>query len=538
MIPRLILTSVAIVVLALSAHAHPGEVAGSFEAPGRFCTGMTFDGTRLWIADYKTDLLYVVDPETGKVGASIPSPGFWPMGLAFDGETLWNVDGGQKMIFQVDPSTGRVLKAIESPSDNPEGLAWDGNSLWVSDYRARKIMKIDLTDGTAVKTLAAPARSPDGLAFDGTYLWCSDRLSDEIYMIDPESGDVLVIIDAPGPYARGLAFDGTHLWNVDHQTDTVYALVRQDDELFRLEDTRRAAVTLTHEVKVYGKGSVNTLDVFIAVSDEMPQQKILGWEAASSFEGTLSREKDRWNQEVAVFRYETIPPETSVETVTTVEAEISAIRYFIFPDRCGTLGDIPRDIRETYTADGTKYMTGDPAIAETAAELAGEERNPYYIMRRMFDHVRGAMEYKLEGGWNAAPVVLERGTGSCSEYTFAFVALCRAAGLPARYVGALVVRGDDASLDNTFHRWPEVYLPGYGWVPVDPQAGDKASPRDRAMAIGNLSNRFLITTQGGGDSEFLGWTYNYHHTYTMDPQVEVNIETFAEWEPLDNINDN
>ena len=145
--------------------------------------------------------------------------------------------------------------------------------------------------------------------------------------------------------------------------------------------------------------------------------------------------------------------------------------------------------------------------------------------------MRNALEYKLEGGWNVAPVVLQRGTGSCSEYTFSFIALCRAAGLPARYVGAIVVRGDDASFDDVFHRWPEVYLPNYGWVPMDPQGGDKPLARDRALNIGNLSNRFLITTQGGGDSEYIGWTYNSAETYTCDAQVKVEIETFGEWEP-------
>jgi len=133
-----------------------------------------------------------------------------------------------------------------------------------------------------------------------------------------------------------------------------------------------------------------------------------------------------------------------------------------------------------------------------------------------------------------APVVLQRGTGSCSEYSFSFIALCRAAGLPARYVGALVVRGDDASMDDTFHRWPEIYLPNYGWVAIDPQGGDKPSARDQAINIGDLPNRFLITTQGGGDSEYLGWYYNYNEKYSTEPQVQVYIETFAEWEPAGN----
>ena len=48
--------------------------------------------------------------------------------------------------------------------------------------------------------------------------------------------------------------------------------------------------------------------------------------------------------------------------------------------------------------------------------------------------------------------------------------MCRAAGLPARYVGAIMIRGDDASTDEVYHRWPEVYLPGYGVVLVAARA--------------------------------------------------------------------
>jgi transglutaminase-like putative cysteine protease len=216
-----------------------------------------------------------------------------------------------------------------------------------------------------------------------------------------------------------------------------------------------------------------------------------------------------------------------------VEAEISAIRYFIFPDRCGTLDDIPAEIRRRYTANGSKYLTDDPYIQKTAKQIVGDETNPYTIARKVFDYVRTHLRYELAGGWNAAPVVLKRGTGSCSEYSFCFISLCRAAGLPARYVGAIVVRGDDASTDETFHRWPEMYLPNYGWVTIDPQGGDKSSPRDRALHIGCLANRYLITTQGAGDSEHLGWYYNCDETYTTDPQVEVHTEAFAEWEPLE-----
>jgi hypothetical protein len=110
--------------------------------------------------------------------------------------------------------------------------------------------------------------------------------------------------------------------------------------------------------------------------------------------------------------------------------------------------------------------------------------------------------------------------------------MCRAAGLPARYVGSVVVRGDDASLDDVFHRWVEVYLPNYGWIPVDPSGGDGPSPRYRASFFGSMKNRFLITTTSGGGSEYIGWTYNSNEFYQTDPQTRVQVENFGEWQPL------
>jgi transglutaminase-like putative cysteine protease/glutamine cyclotransferase len=530
------ITKHALVILTLflvarALHAYPGKVVRAFPLPCSFGTGLTFDGDYLWVADYKTDLIYKLDPESGEVVHKIPSPGFWPMGLAWDGTYLWNVDRGQNRIFQIDPEDGTVVRTINSPGRDPEGLTWDGTTLWLGDARANKIMKIDLSDsdGTAVKEFDGPARSVNGLTWDGLYLWSSDRNRDEIYMIDPESGEVILIIESPGPYSRGMAWDGNYLWNADYQADSLYRIVRRDNERYRLTDTRKARITLTHQVHAYGKGVIKDLDVFLAVPGNMTQQKILD---RSFSPERYTMKKDHWNQQVASFSYRDIASDETVESIMVTEAEISAIRYFIFPDMVGSLEAIPEEISRLYTANGSKYLTDDPYIQKLVREVVGDETRPYWIARRIFNYVRKNLEYIMVGGWNAAPVVLKRGTGSCSEYSFSFISMCRAAGVPARYVGAIVVRGDDASLDEAFHRWPEVYLPNFGWVPMDPEGGDRPSPRDQAMYIGNLSNRFLITTQGGGDSEYLGWYYNYNEKYTNEPQVQVRIETFGEWEPL------
>lgn len=59
--------------------------------------------------------------------------------------------------------------------------------------------------------------------------------------------------------------------------------------------------------------------------------------------------------------------------------------------------------------------------------------------------------------------------GKCTDISSVFVALCRAAGIPAREVFGLRL-GKQAKQDITAwqHCWAEFFLPGYGWVPADP----------------------------------------------------------------------
>ena len=96
-----------------------------------------------------------------------------------------------------------------------------------------------------------------------------------------------------------------------------------------------------------------------------------------------------------------------------------------------------------------------------------------------------------------------------------------------------MIRGEDASTDDVFHRWPEVYLPGYGWVPMDPSRGRAllAKPADQAASIGYRDARFLITTVGGGGSKYLDWDYNSNVRWQSKGPCQVDEERFGEWSP-------
>lgn len=509
--------------------ATPGDVSNKVGLPFHHPTGVAWDGQHLWVADRKTDMFYEFDLAKQAIVDSIASPGYFPSGLAWHGKLLWSTDPSDAKIYATDVATGKTVATIDAPAAGPTGIAWEGESLWICDNSDKKISKIDPTDGTTIISFKAPSSDPRSIVFGGGYLWCSDRLKDQIYMIDPGSGQVVLILDAPGKYSWGLGWKDGHLINADYQDDAIYEIIVKDAQQFKTYEPRRARIDFTSEAAASGAGSVTSLDINYAVPQERPNQKMLKPILYSPQPSKLVT--DHWGQPIAVFHFDNLEPPQSVEVSMRLEIETSAIRYFIYPEAIA--GEIPADIKKLYLADDIKYDIANPYIQKIVKDVVGPEKNLYWKARKLFQYLIENMEYQLSGGWNTAPTVLKRGNGSCSEYSFSYISLCRAAGVPARYVGSLVVRGDDASYDDVFHRWCEIYLPGYGWVPVDANAGDRELPADQASAFGGIANRFLVTTAGGGASEYLDWNYNAQSTSVTTGKCHVKIESIAEWEPLE-----
>jgi hypothetical protein len=511
--------------------AVPGDTVKSLPSPQSCSQGLTFDGEYLWNVDRLTDMIYRIDPKDGAISDSIPAPGYVPRGLTWDGRLLWCVDAEDELIHAINPKTEIVEKTIYCPVSRPNGLAWDGSYLWISAYRGDEIHQISCEDGTTIKSIPAPTRYSHGLTFDGTYLWISDRIGDKIYMVVPETGDVIFAIDAPGPHSWGLAWDGSHLWNVDYQTDLIYEIVTDDGLAFSRLEEKTQQIEFIHQVRNFGPGTVKTLDVYLAIPHDRENQELIG---PLTFDPEpVDMLTDKWGQEVAHFQFSDLGATEFATVKMLASTKLYQNRYFVAPDKVGSLEDIPRDILDTYLVDDTKFSMEDPIIQKGVKAAVGDETNPYWIARKIFNYVIEHMEYELVGGWNIAPTVLDRGNGSCSEYSFVYISMCRAAGLPARYVGSIVIRGDDASYDDVFHRWVEVYLPNYGWIPVDPSGGDNELPSKRANAFGYLNNRFLITTVGGGGSEYLEWGYNANERYTSEGKCKIVVENFGEWTPLE-----
>ena len=218
-------------------------------------------------------------------------------------------------------------------------------------------------------------------------------------------------------------------------------------------------------------------------------------------------EIDRWGQEVAIFNY-TLLPNQKITLLIELNASIYTIRYFLLTWKIK--GEIPKEILDKYTADDTLYKINDTYIQDIVKNVLGNTKNILFKAIKLHDYVINNLEYYNNWFWDDAVTTLQRGNGSCSDYCFAYISLCRAAGIPARYKGGTILNGKMPFVDVFFHRVVEIYLPGYGWVPIDPTLND-FQKIFRHYFFGYMSNNLFVLTVGGGSSEFLGWSYHYWH---------------------------
>lgn len=83
-------------------------------------------------------------------------------------------------------------------------------------------------------------------------------------------------------------------------------------------------------------------------------------------------------------------------------------------------------------------------------------------------------------------LAIEAKKGVCQDFAHIMIAICRAWGIPARYVSGYLFtdRDEDRSDPDATHAWVEVFLPSLRWVGIDPTNNILAGERHIAVAVG------------------------------------------------------
>lgn len=143
----------------------------------------------------------------------------------------------------------------------------------------------------------------------------------------------------------------------------------------------------------------------------------------------------------------------------------------------------PEDIRD----DLSIYLKPEPMGPLLSAFLATIDRNPTNTVNFVVDlnaRIQREVGYviRMETGVQEPDTTLGVATGSCRDSSWLLVQVLRHLGIAARFVSGYLIqlKPDLVALDGPagtnkdftdLHAWCEVYLPGAGWIGLDPTSG-------------------------------------------------------------------
>lgn len=110
------------------------------------------------------------------------------------------------------------------------------------------------------------------------------------------------------------------------------------------------------------------------------------------------------------------------------------------------------------------YIVISDEVREKALEITRGSENGFEAITRISTWIYSSLEYDLSYSGRMLPSdeVYKIRKGTCDEFTNLFLAMCRAAGIPGRYVAGIIYSKEGWG----YHAWAEVYLGK--WIPVDP----------------------------------------------------------------------
>lgn len=211
------------------------------------------------------------------------------------------------------------------------------------------------------------------------------------------------------------------------------------------------------------------------VSDH--RQTLLGYRVSTSPPSRIFSFDDYWGTRVDTFGVR--EPHIYLEVVAEATVETRSTPLVTISPALDTLRD-PTFIEQHWEyLERTPHADWDDRItkeADALVELIGPE--VVSVALGIHRRVGALLQYRSGTTYVGVGVdeLIGRGEGVCQDYAHLAVAMCRAVGIPARYVSGYLFTDDDAAghdvdsdeVQVQTHAWFEAAVPGYGWLALDP----------------------------------------------------------------------
>lgn len=167
----------------------------------------------------------------------------------------------------------------------------------------------------------------------------------------------------------------------------------------------------------------------------------------------------------------------------TVVYEIASTSYGtpeLRRDAAQDFSQINSSLVSEYCVSSGTWLTGNSKIREKASELAGNSTKVLTMVEALVRWIRSNVNYSSAELPRYPNETLAGRSGDCDDQSILLITMCRILGIPAYLQIGCVLRKDIKADESVWgghvrihedgvgwHGWSMVYVPPWGWLPVD-----------------------------------------------------------------------
>jgi hypothetical protein len=505
------------------------KLVHSVSIPTNNPASIAFHKDGILVADIESGKIMLLNYRTGENISETKSVVRRPQTISWDGEYLWEYDEETGDLYKNRLGDGGVFRFGSVPGINSPyyGFTYHKKTLWLltpdqPEFTVSNnfISVIDFPRSIQTETFEAPTHSCRGLSHDGSYLWTLDVEGREVFALDDRTGEIITSYELPDCISpSSIIVTENKIWTLDIQKNQLLTYELDRNAVMSTSGGRRSKVDLVYTFVNNGPGKILDYELYDSLPDDYVNQKIIKPpKITPTPDAILVSQWDETDGKVILHKLKDIGPTQEKQITISFEIDTIKVKYHIYPHKTGTLDDIPGEIRKNYlftelmkskdhelkeAVDRAQllFQTGEKEIREKVHEILHEEKNPFWIAKKIYNFIIDNIKYVLPYRSINSRKILKQGKGSCGNHATIFIALCQIAGLPARSIVGFALWKDDSRLGYLDHEIPEVYFPNYGWIPMDtsrfmslPIYG--THPLTKFHSFGTLSDRLFINGFG------------------------------------------
>lgn len=384
-----------------------------------------------------------------------------------------------KIIF-VDPIQFIVQKELPI---KPTNSHW--SNILVSNqklvlFRGKKVSKIDLETGERFeeKELAFDSVQRVISWAEGNFALISTYWGNKIKIIHPESFALIKEISFPanhGSLFKMQMLNDESIIIADPLTKVFFEYTKFGESYFPISNQTQVAKNelairfspiennFEYNFRVEAKEDVDASTIHFL----LPKKSTYSQEVSEEeFSKSTEVEYDRFENRILKLE---VPSLKSGEIFQQTPYKAKMLRYKIhfnldklkldYPNMT-----VPESITQ-YREDFSQLNFNDLRVINKRNEILENVQSLRETLNRVQKYV-ASIPYK-SGKFESAPKVIEKNNGACTEHSYVTMALLRSLGIPSRLVWNYLPTESAPSFDFN-HKFVEVWLPNYGWIPMEP----------------------------------------------------------------------